>query len=364
MKTKIIATFGPKTSDKQVLHDLIEAGVNMFRFNFSHGTYEQFTKYTKLIKKIAKELSKEIEILQDLQGPRIRVGILPAEGVFLREGTRIGLTTGKTDLDNNIINIDYRDLHVDMKPGDLMFLSNGAIDLLVEKIEGQIIWCRVTKGSVLFSHKGVNVPTTNLKRSGLTEKDLRDVKFALGTGMVDYIALSFVQTADDVLRLKKFIAQNNQKKKSVKVMSKIERATAISDIDRIIVESDAIMFARGDLGIEVPVENLPIIQKNIIRHGHWHDTPVVIATQVLTSMIVNTNPTRAEVSDIANAIFDHADGIMLSDETAVGEHPIEAIKMLRRVIHRTEHYLEQKNFFDPEVQKINKLQFENGYLRE
>lgn len=364
MKTKIIATFGPKTTDKEVLVDLIKAGTNMFRFNFSHGTNEQLVKYAKIIRAIAKDLGKEVEIMQDLQGPRIRVGKLPAEGVALKDGMKVGFTIHQTDLDNNLIAIDYKDLHVDIKKNDLLFLSNGAIELLVESIKDQVIWCRVTKGGVLFSHKGVNVPTTNLKNSGMTEKDIRDAKFGLSTNLVDYIALSFVQTADDVIKLKKLIEKYGNKKKPVRVISKIERGTALSEIDRIIVESDALMFARGDLGIEVPMENLPIIQKNIVRHAHWHNTPVIIATQVLTSMIVNQNPTRAEVSDIANAIFDRADAVMLSDETAVGEYPIDAIKMLKRVIHRTEQYLEQKNFFDPAVQKAHSHKYETGYMNE
>lgn len=364
MKTKIIATFGPKTSSKEVLTHLIEAGTNMFRFNFSHGTNEQLVKYAKMIKKIGKELGKEVEIMQDLQGPRIRVGSLPAEGVFLKDGMKVGFTIGQSDLDNNLIAIDYKDLHIDMRKGDLLFLSNGAIELIVEGVQEQVIWCRVTKGGVLFSHKGVNVPTTNLKNSGMTEKDLRDAKFGLSTGLIDYIALSFVQTADDVIKLKKLIDKHNIRKKPVKIISKIERGTALDDIDRIIVESDVLMFARGDLGIEVPMENLPIIQKNIVRHSHWHNTPVIIATQVLTSMIINQNPTRAEVSDIANAIFDRADAVMLSDETAVGDHPIEAIKMLKRVIRRTEQYLEQKNFFDPAVQAAHSHKHQNGYLND
>lgn len=362
MKSKIIITFGPKIADKAVLTDLIEAGANMFRFNFSHGSIEQLSKYSKLIRKIAKETGKEVEIMQDLQGPRIRVGKLPDDGVMLSEGMQIGFTIGETDLYNNLIAIDYKELHNDMKKGDLFFLANGAIELIVTGIKNQVIWCKVTKGGVLFSRKGVNVPTTNLKNSGMTDKDIMDAKQALEAGLPDYIAMSFVQTAEDVMKLKKLIEKHGPKKKKVKVISKIERGTALTDIDRIISESDAIMFARGDLGIEVPMENLPIIQKNLVRHAHWHNTPVIIATQVLTSMITNQNPTRAEVSDIANAIFDRADAVMLSDETAVGDYPIEAVKVLKRVIRRTEQYLEQKNFFNPEVQKAHSHKYESGQI--
>jgi pyruvate kinase len=364
MKTKIIVTLGPKTEDKEVLDNLIEAGTTMVRFNFSHASNEQFVKYAKIIRQLARKHKHEVAIMQDLQGPRIRVGKLPSEGVMLKDGMRVGFTTGLTDIESNLINIDYKDLHVDINKSDLLFLSNGAIELIVESVKDEVIWCKVTNGGVLFSHKGVNVPNTHLKGASLTEKDLRDLKFGLSTGLVDYIALSFVQTADDVIRLQKLIDKHDQRKVKAKIISKIERGTALADIDRIIVESDVIMFARGDLGIEVPMENLPIIQKNIVRHAHWHNTPVIIATQVLTSMIVNQNPTRAEVSDIANAIFDRADAIMLSDETAVGAYPVEAVRLLKRVIRRTEQYIDQKNFFDTSLQKVMSRKYENGYMHE
>ena len=360
----MVITLGPKTENPEILSGLIESGVSMIRFNFSHASNDQFIKYAKLIKKLAKTHDKHVEIMQDLQGPRIRVGKLPAEGFELKVGMKVGFTTNITDLDLHLITIDYKELHLDIKKGDLLFLANGALELVVESVKDEIIWCKVLVGGILFSHKGINVPTTNLSRGGMTDKDLRDVKFGLETGMVDYVALSFVQTVDDVTRLKKLIEKHDKRKIKAKIISKIERGTALADIDRIIVESDAIMFARGDLGIEVPVENLPIIQKNIIRHAHWHNTPVIVATQVLTSMITNQNPTRAEVSDIANAIFDRADAVMLSDETAVGAYPIDAVKLLKKVIRRTEHYLDQKNFFEPEIQKIMNHKYENGYIHD
>ncbi|NTW22587.1 pyruvate kinase [Candidatus Falkowbacteria bacterium] len=356
MQTKIITTIGPKSEAPEVIKKMVEAGVDMFRFNFSHTTTEQFLRVSKLIRKISKELGKDIKIIQDLQGPRIRVGKLPAEGVMLADGQEIGFTVGQNDLPNNLINIDDKKLYEDIRRGDPLFLSNGSIELVVLAVKGDVIWCRVIQGGLLTSSKGVNVPGTNLKRGGLTEKDIADVKFALKTKQVDYVALSFVQEAEDVSKLRGIIRKEAGEKNKIKIISKIERGVALKDIDRIIVESDVIMFARGDLGIEVPVENLPIIQKNIVRHAHWHNTPVIIATQVLTSMIISQNPTRAEVSDISNAIFDRGDAVMLSDETAVGAHPIEAVKILKKVIKRTEEYLEKKNFFDPEIQRgtVNK----------
>lgn len=347
MKTKIIATIGPKTDSEKMISGLIRAGVDMFRFNFSHATYGQFQRDASFIKKIRKETKKDVKIIQDLQGPRIRVGILPSGGVTLREGMEMGFSPDNTDLASNIIKIDDHDLHIDIKKGDPFFLSNGEIELVVQSVMNKVIWCRVTQGGLLSSNKAVNVPRTKLQKGGLTKKDIADVKFALKNDLADYIALSFVQTAEDVKRLRKVIAENAAGSK-VKIISKIERGLAVDNINRIIVESDAIMIARGDLGIEVPIEDLPIIQKNLIRHAHWHNTPAIIATQVLTSMIVNPVPTRAEVSDISNAVFDHADAVMLSDETAIGAHPIEAVKLLKKVIKRTEDYLEHDNFFETE----------------
>lgn len=358
MITKIIITIGHKTESPEIIKKLIEAGVDMFRFNFSHATYDQFTKVSKVIRKIAKELKKDVKIIQDLQGPRIRVDKLPKEGFALKDGTEVGFTTGETDLANNLIKIDNKNLHLEMRKGDNLFLANGEMALKVISTKNNTIWCVVTRGGVLLSHKGINVPDTTLKEGGLTPKDIKDVKFALENKIdIDYIAMSFVQNYQDVTALKSIIKKNKKTKTEIGVISKIERAVALADIDKIIIESDAIMFARGDLGIEVPVENLPIIQKNIIRHSHWHNTPIIIATQVLTSMINNLNPTRAEVSDIANAIFDRADAIMLSDETAVGVYPVETVKMLKKVIVKTEDYLNQKNFFNNDIHHSQKNQY-------
>ncbi|NTU98860.1 pyruvate kinase [Candidatus Falkowbacteria bacterium] len=351
MKTKIVITVGPKTANYESLLELVHAGAEMIRLNFSHATFEQFLEVKKIIKKIEKETGRKIYLIQDLQGPRIRVGKLPAEGVMLTEGSNLVLSTGPSIPGSKVIHIDDNELYIDIEKGDPIYLSNGEIELIVTEVRGEEIYCRIIQGGLLVSHKGVNVPNTNLKKGGLTRKDIKDVRYALENGGADYIALSFVQTAEDVRKLRALINKYAKKGHEPKIVSKIERGIALKNIDEIIVESDVIMFARGDLGIEVPIENLPIIQKNLIRHAHWHNTPVIIATQVLTSMIVNSSPTRAEVSDISNAIFDRADAVMLSDETAVGAHPIEAVKILKKVIRRTEEYLEKKNFFDPEVQR-------------
>ncbi|MFC1678156.1 pyruvate kinase [Patescibacteria group bacterium] len=346
MKTRIISTIGPKTQSPEIIEKIIKAGVSMARFNFSHATHDEFIRGVDIIQKIALELKKQVKIIQDLQGPRIRVGDLPTEGIMLVKDADIGLTVGQTDLLSNLITINDKELYADIKKNEPIFLANGLIELQVVEVKDKIIWCQVVRGGMLVSKTAVNVPHTKLERGGLIEKDIEDVRFALEHGIVDYIALSFVQRAEDIIRLKELIDQNNKKKRQVKIISKIERGVALKDLDRIIMNSDAVMIARGDLGIEIPVENLPIIQKHVIRHAHWHSTPVIIATQVLSSMIANHTPTRAEVSDISNAVFDGADGVMLSDETAVGQFSVEAVRTLKRVISRAEDYLEKKNLFD------------------
>jgi pyruvate kinase len=239
---------------------------------------------------------------------------------------------------DSAIPIDSPDLYKDIKKGEPLFLCNGDIELLVTEVKNKVITAKVVHGGLLTSHKGINVPNTNIKKGGMTPKDIKDAKFGIKAGM-DYVALSFVQTANDVLRLRHLLGRNSK----VKIVSKIERGIALKNIDKIITASDIIMVARGDLGIEIPIEDLPIVQKNLIRHAHWHRKPTILATQVMTSMIKNPHPTRAEISDIANAVFDGSDMIMLSDETAVGDYPLEAIRTLKKVIKRTEDYIYRTN---------------------
>ncbi len=339
MNTKIIITIGPNSEGESQLKELIKAGADILRINFSHATYEQYRKIKKIVDAHNHDSEKKVAIMMDLQGPRIRVGVMPKNGVFLQEGESYDFAYSKLPYkDGGVIPIDNRDLSHDIKKGDPLFLCNGAIELEVTMVKGKVISAKVLNGGLLSSKKGINIPYTNMRRGGLTEKDLKDLKFGLKTGM-DYVALSFVQTANDVMRLRKLLG----KKSKTKIISKIERGIALKNIDKIIAASDVIMVARGDLGIEAPIEELPIIQKNLVRHAHWHDKPAIIATQVMTSMIKNPHPTRAEVSDIANAVFDGADMVMLSDETTVGDYPLEAVKALRRVIERTEKYIYKSN---------------------
>lgn len=340
MNTKIIATIGPKTESPKNLETLLEAGVDLVRLNFSHATYEQYRNIKQIIERYNKKADKKIAIIADLQGPRIRVGKIEEQGRILRDGELINFCYDgkKSNLSTDYIPIDNSQLHLDIQKGDPIYLCNGEIEIIVLNIKDKIIFGRVVKGGLLTSHKGINVPFTNLKKGGLTAKDIKDVKFVLKAG-VDYIALSFVQTASDVARLRRLLGRH----KKVKIIAKIERAIALKNIDAIIAASDMIMIARGDLGIEIPIEDLPIVQKNLVRHAHWHDKPAIIATQVMTSMITNNHPTRAEVSDIANAVFEGADMIMLSDETTVGAYPAIAVKILKKVINRIERYLRREN---------------------
>ncbi len=340
MLTKIIATIGPKSDSQKELSALLAAGVDIVRVNFSHATYDQYKRIQKIVSRFNIESERKVSIMLDLQGPRIRVGQMPDGGIVMKAEENYAFVYSKKAYvkKGDLVPIDSPDLYKDIKKGEMLFLCNGAIELKVTSVKNKVISATVVNGGVLSSRKGINVPDTNIKKGGMTAKDLKDAKFGIKAGM-DYIALSFVQTANDVMRLRKILG----KKSKVKIISKIERGIALKNIDRIISASDAIMVARGDLGIEVPIEDLPIIQKNLVRHAHWHDRPAIIATQVMTSMIKNPHPTRAEISDIANAVFDGADMVMLSDETTVGDYPLEAVQLLKKVIERSEKNIYKGN---------------------
>lgn len=339
MNTKMIATIGPKTESPENLEKLLKLGVTLVRVNFSHATYEQYARIKKIINTYNKKNKADVKIMLDLQGPRIRVGKMPEGGLNMKEGEKYSFIFKKGGVyEKGIIPIDNAELHVDINKGEPLFLANGELELTVSEVKNGFIKGTVIKGGLLTSHKGINVPFTNLKKGGLTTKDINDVKFGLKTGM-DYVALSFVQTAEDVNKLRKLLGN----KKNVKIISKIERAIALRNIDEIVQASDVIMIARGDLGIEIPIEDLPIVQKYLVHFAHWHDKPAIIATQIMTSMIKNPHPTRAEISDIANAVLDGGDMVMLSDETTIGDHPFQAVKVLRKVVERTEKYLDKSN---------------------
>lgn len=333
MRTKIIATIGPKSESKEVLSELVKAGVNIFRMNFSHCTFDEYRNRKEILTGIAKEYGADIKIMIDLQGPRLRVGELPKDGLELNDDDKVVFSTDINDKDAIFIDDPY--LHQDIKAGEPLYLVNGAIELIVNETKDRKIMATVVHGGTLFSRKGVNVPNTAMTTSSLTEKDLVDIDFAVKEG-TDYIALSFVQNKEDVLRLRSLVGDK------IKIVSKIERAIALSNIDEIIKASDAIMVARGDLGIELPMEEVPIVQKHLINMALWHGKGTIVATQMLMSMVQEPKPTRAEVNDVANAIFDGADGVMLSDESASGDYPVESVKTMVKIVNRVETDLYNK----------------------
>lgn len=328
MKTKIVATIGPKSEDRETLSKMVELGLDVARMNFSHCTREEYKRRVAIIREAASNQGREVAILQDLQGPRIRVGTLPEDGRVLTRGETVLFTT-REEVEGKIF-VDEPSLLDSIEVGHPIFLSSGEMELLVTKKNGESFEAEVTRGGTLFSRKGVNVPETKLNFNGLTQKDLEDLEFALGEG-VDYVAVSFVQSGDELRKIKEII------KGDARIISKIESSQALRNIDDIIRESDSIMIARGDLGVEIPMEKVPFVQKNLIRHAHWHNKGAIVATQMLLSMVENRKPTRAEVSDVANAVLDGADAIMLSDETAGGHYPLESLETMVKIAQETEN---------------------------
>lgn len=329
---------GKRSADYELLKKMALAGMEIARLNFSHAVNEQLIELKENLKKIKEETGKDVKILQDLCGPRIRVGVLEQD-IHMKEGETYSFSYNHCTNEKTCIAIDHKELINDVEVGHPFYLVNGAIELTVIKIENGRIYAKVERGGVLSSKKGINVPKTNLKGGGLTEKDEKDASFGASQN-VDYVGLSFVQTADDVKKLRKIVGPD------VKIISKIERATALPVIDEILKESDGIMIARGDLGIEMPLEELPILQKELIRHAHWHQKPAIVATQMMLSMVEKPHPTYAEVTDVANAVFDGADVLMLSDETSVGNYPLECVKTMKKIIDKADDYFNKTNFWE------------------
>lgn len=340
-QTKIVATIGPASSSVAMLEKLMRAGLRVARLNFSHGDYKSHRGFIRNIRKAAKNVGIEVAILQDLQGPRIRIGEVAEEGIKARKGAKIALV-GEAHHKVGIpghrtVPIQYDNLYKDVKKGTLILIEDGTIQLKVTKVRNKVVYCKVKVGGVIKTHKGMNVPGVTLTVDVITDKDKRDIVFGQEQE-VDYVALSFVKDAEDIKRLKQLIKKAEKKgtKIRTKTIAKVERQEALDNLDSIINEVDGIMVARGDLGIEVAPEQVPIWQKRMITKCLRHSKPVIVATQMLDSMIRNPQPTRAEVSDVANAIIDHTDGIMLSGESAVGKYPLEAVSMMTKVAITTE----------------------------
>lgn len=332
-RTKIIATLGPASSDKEVLRKMINEGLDVFRINFSHGTHDEKSNIIRIIRELETETGVNVAILGDLQGPKLRVGIIENEPKLLTEGEIISFTSNKSLHCNDNIYVSYDNIAKDIQPGDLLLIDDGKIKLeCVETDNNTNLKAKVLFGGNLYSKKGVNLPDTETSLMSLTEKDKEDVIFALKNNL-DWIALSFIRTADDVVYLRNFLHELDAE---INIISKIETPRAVEDIDNIISVSDGIMVARGDLGVEVSFDRVPVIQKIIVEKCIEKSTPVIIATQMLESMIYNFRPTRAEANDVANAVLDGADALMLSGETSVGKYPVETIHAMESIIRFTE----------------------------
>ncbi len=332
-KTKIICTIGPASSAPEVLAKLIQAGMNVCRLNFSHGSHEEHAALIRDIRAVSERLSAPVAILQDLAGPKIRTGDIAGGGtVTLAEGAELTLTSRDVPGDAREVGLTYPDLPHNVRLGDVILLADGAMQLKVETVTETDVRCRVEVGGELGSHKGINLPGRSLNAPILSDKDKDDLAFGLAQG-VDLVALSFVRTAHDVHTVKKHIAAA---KKDTPLIAKIEKFEALDNIDEIVAAADGIMVARGDLGVEIPLEKVPRAQKLLIAKANAAAKPVITATQMLKSMVDSPRPTRAEVTDVANAIYDGTDAIMLSEETAVGRYPVGAVEVMTRVAQDVE----------------------------
>ncbi len=337
MRAKIVATLGPATDSPNVLKKLVDNGLKVARLNFSHGNYSEHLKRIKAVRKLAKENNRPIAILADLSGPKIRIGKLDSDFVELKKNQELTLSAKGASGNKNTIPINFPDLYKDLSKGRRILLSDGLIELQVLSVSPDGIRTKVVNGGKLSSHQGVNLPGVKLSLPTLTKKDLADLDFLLSLADgVDWIALSFVRQASDISKLKNLISKHG---KQVPIVAKIEKSEAIDNLDEIITVADGIMVARGDLGVEVSPEEVPILQKSIIKQAQQAGKPVVIATQMLDSMIRNPRPTRAEASDVANAVLDGADALMLSGETAVGSYPVESLITMSQIINKAEEAL-------------------------
>ncbi|REG81907.1 pyruvate kinase [Algoriphagus antarcticus] len=332
-KTKILATIGPASNNYETIKSLAAAGANVFRLNFSHGTHDIHAEVAKIIRQINKDEGLNLGILQDLQGPKIRVGEVENNGVEIKPGEKITITNDPVVGTSSLVSTVYQNLPNDVQTGDRILIDDGNLEVLVIDTDGKNVNCSVIHGGILKSRKGINLPNTKVSAPSLTEKDIEDLAFGLEQE-VDWIALSFVRSAEDIIDLRERIVA---KGKVCKIVAKIEKPEALENIDAIIEATDAIMVARGDLGVEVPMEIVPLWQKRIVEKCKLACKPVIIATQMMESMIVNPRPTRAETNDVANAVLDGADAVMLSAETASGKYPVNAVKAMSSIIS----YLEE-----------------------
>lgn len=338
-KTKIIATLGPASNTHEVISDLIKAGVDVFRLNMSHGEHESHEKLYRIIRQSAEASSQHITIFADLCGPKIRTGKFKNGSITIERGDQVVVTTRDILGDDNLIPCQYHALADDVTPGDRVLLDDGKLELKVIKKEAQDITCEVIHGGELKNKKGINLPGVTVSCPSLTDKDRADALFALDLG-VDYLALSFVRKAEDITDLRQLITSSGY---DTHIIAKIEKMEALANSHEIISAADAIMVARGDLGVELNPEDVPIAQHQLIKSARALNKPVIVATQMLESMIENSRPTRAEVTDVSNAVYSSTDAVMLSGETASGNFPVEAVDMMSRVINQTEAFMREQD---------------------
>jgi pyruvate kinase len=331
-RTKVVATLGPASSNREVLGGMVEAGLDVVRLNFSHGERADHLARFELVRGVAAELGRNLAVLVDLQGPKIRVGVVDDNGIKVDRGREVTLVAGADRAPDAEIPVVYPELAADVRPGDQVLLDDGAIGLRVFDVEGGRVRCQVERGGVVKSRKGVNLPGVAVSAASLTAKDQADVVTAVEAG-ADYLALSFVRKPDDVVQAKQAVASSGG---DIPVVAKLERPEAIDCLDEILEVADAVMVARGDLGVELAVEKVPPIQKHIIARANSLGVPVITATQMLESMVASPRPTRAEASDVANAIFDGTDAVMLSQETAIGQYPVESVATMARIAREAE----------------------------
>ena len=336
-RTKIVCTLGPASEKEEVLTALVENGLNVARMNFSHGSHEEHKGRMDLVKKVREKLNKPVAILLDTKGPEIRTGNFDQPEVLLEEGQKFTITMKDVMGTKEMCTVSYKGLASDVVAGDTILIDDGLVGLRVDEINGDDILCTVENSGIVKNHKGVNVPGVKINLPALTDKDISDIEFGISQG-IDFIAASFVRKVSDVLAIREVLERNNAT--DVQIISKIENQEGVDNLDDIIAVSDGIMVARGDLGVEIPTEEIPVVQKLMISKCNEAGKPVITATQMLDSMMRNPRPTRAEVTDVANAIYDGTDAIMLSGETAAGKYPVEAVKTMATIAKRTEETLD------------------------
>lgn len=349
-KTKIICTLGPATDKEEILEKLILGGMNGARFNFSHGTYEEQDKRMTLFKGLREKLKKPVAMILDTKGPEIRLKNFKEGKVRLEKDQTFTLTGREVEGTKEIVSITYEKLYKDVKVGNHILIDDGLVDMVIIKIEDKDIICQVNNSGFVSNHKGVNVPDIHLSLPYMSKKDKEDIIFGIEHG-VDFIAASFTRSAQDVMQVRKLLAENGGA--DVNIIAKIENSEGVAKIDEIIEAADGIMVARGDMGVEIPEEEVPVIQKMIIKKVYEAGKQVITATQMLDSMIKNPRPTRAETTDVANAIYDGTSVVMLSGETASGDYPLEALNMMVRIINRTEQDIDYRGRFFRHERKAN-----------